>query len=133
MRNVVKLFFVCLLFMAGGCDSKKESTNGTLSGKITVNGKALTGGTIFGRVGEVELSGFINFQGEYLLENPPLGDIQLKIVAVPPPPPGIEVNLPVEKAGLILVPLENQNYSKDFVIRFEGGNQKYDIVLPIKK
>jgi len=119
--------------MAVGCDAKKEPTNGTLSRKISVNGKALTGGTIFGRSGEMEFSGFINFQGEYLLENPPLGDIQLKIVAVPPPPPGIEVNSPGEKAGFVLVPLENQNYSKNFVIRFEGGNQKYDIVLPIKK
>lgn len=134
MQNIAKSLFVCLVFIIVGCEGKRESLNGTLSGKITVNGKPLSGGSIFGRSGDLEFSGFINFQGEYLFENPPSGLIEWKIVAVPPPPPGIaEVAPAVKKTDLLLVPKENQTYSKDFVIPFDGGNQKHDIVLPFKK
>lgn len=133
MQKTAQLLLVCFFLILSGCESKRENTSGNLSGKITVDGKVLTGGTIFGRVGEIECSGFINFQGEYFLENPPLGDMQLKIVAVPPPPPGLEVNTGSANASQGLIPLENQNYSKSFAVRFEGGLQKFDIELSSKK
>lgn len=132
MCRFVKLFMLGLGFLMVGCGDKQEAAKGTLSGIVTVQGKAITGGTIFAKAGEEEFSGFINPQGEYRIEGLPLGEIQLKIVAVPPPPPGVEVN-PVPVSAGQGIPLENQNYSKSLVFRYEGGDQKFDIVLPLKK
>lgn len=118
------------LFLVIGCAEKPQAPAGLLTGRITLDGNPLTGGTVFARFGQEETSGFINPQGEYSLENPSVGELEFKIVVVPPPPPGTESTPgPVS----VVIPREYQNYSKALTFKFAGGNQRFDISMQRRK
>jgi hypothetical protein len=76
---------------AGGCGGEPT---GTISGKVTLNGKPVTAGTINFLVGGVSFGSPINADGNYIVENVPVGDA---IVLLADPPQEEAVSMPTRK------------------------------------
>src|SRR5262245_11423399 len=80
-----------MLSMLVGCGGTKPT--GKITGKVTVNGKAVTGGavTFYSEAGRVD-SGAIQPDGQYTIAQAPVGDVTATVVSAQPrasrPPAG---------------------------------------------
>jgi len=90
------LSFLFALSLGCGPDFKSR---GVVKGKVTFGGKNLTAGNImFHRADKVTSSGTIDKDGNYVMNDAPVGDVKITIV-VPKMPPG---GLGKAKGGLLL-------------------------------
>jgi hypothetical protein len=92
----------CLALAASGCGAR----TGTLSGKVSYQGKPVTRGTVtlFCADGHI-LSGFISPEGTYSIPRVPLGDARITVATYPPVPRGF--NLPQQ------LPPSNGTYPRE--------------------
>lgn len=86
-RSLVALALLGILFALGGCGTKV----GSVSGKVTYQGKALPSGTVtFLAPNNKVVSSPINSDGTYSAENVPVGKAKITVTttAKPPAPKG---------------------------------------------
>jgi hypothetical protein len=133
----------CLLLLGlGGC-SKGQ---GTVSGKVTLEGKALKSGSVL-MVGEdqVRYSGDIERDGSYRIENVTFGNIRVAVYSVDPKEqnvpkskndrPGklggkIPDRPPVDNVGWFPIPADYGDPSKSgLALTVDQPNQVFDIPL----
>jgi len=86
-RACAGLLFLGLLALGAGCESKYKA-RGIVKGKVTLDKTPLTtGSVVFYGKNNVTGSASIDKEGNYVMNDAPLGDVKIT-VSVPPPPPG---------------------------------------------
>src|SRR2546421_12922453 len=97
------LLFGLLAFSVGcGTDYKARAT---VKGKVTIAGKALTTGSVmFYGKNNLTASARIDLNGDYVMNDAPLGEVTIT-VSVPRPPPG---GLAMMKAGAAMKAVKDE-------------------------
>src|SRR5262245_51285696 len=88
IRAGAGLVLLALLTIAAGCGPNYKA-RGTVTGKVTIDGKHLTAGTVmfYGKDPRMTGAAPIDKNGNYKMTDAPLGDVKIT-VTVPPTPPG---------------------------------------------
>jgi hypothetical protein len=74
-RGVITCCSLAILLFLGGCSSQQNS----VSGKVTLNGKAVTGQVAFLGADGHERIAPIDPDGSYRIINPPLGEVKIVV------------------------------------------------------
>lgn len=138
MRRREQLAILLILVLAApGC----EANRGSVSGKVTLNGKPVAGVVMFVGADNKEASSPIVADGSYTIRNPPTGPVKVLVTAIPgmgaatanlprgappvPPPPG---GATTSTAG-VPPPARYASATNGLTLDVTGSDQRYDIQL----
>lgn len=118
--RIMILCTAALTAAAVGCDSASDATPNALVGKVTLGGQPLASEsiTVIGPGGEVS-GGTTNADGDYLIPDPPTGQLTFQLM---PQDPGRRP----AKGG---IPAKYTKPGNDLGVEYTGGRQTYDIEL----
>jgi len=127
-----------LLLVAGCGPSGPKSSVNKVSGKVTLNGQPVAGAVEFvGADGKKAECPITPGTGEYLLNDPPMGDVTILVKGMamptlagsPDAAKGIDKSVPEAKAAGVAPPAKYGVPNNDLKFKVTGGDQKYDITL----
>ena len=87
VRYAVSVLWLGIVVLAAGCGEK----TGKVSGKVTLNGQPLKGGTVTFEGSKGGVSGMVSSEGTYSIPNAPVGAVKISLAsgmdmdAEPPP------------------------------------------------
>jgi hypothetical protein len=130
------LFLLSVLLWGTGCGPKGPKNS--VSGKVTLNGKAVTGQVTFIGPDSKEITSAINPDGTYMIPDPPAGQAKIVVKGMPgmpaggvPPPAGKSIDAPGATAAEMGVPPPAKYALPDNGLTFNvtGGKQTHNIEL----
>lgn len=127
----LSLFLLLTAMVCGlGCSSNKDKDS--VSGKVTLNGKPVTGIVAFIYPDNKEVTGPIQAEGKYTISNPPAGEVKVVVkggiiggkVVAPTGATGAPSGPVVESP-----PAKYASPNNGLTFTVKGGHQTYDIPL----
>jgi hypothetical protein len=127
----------CLVFLlpgilwAVGCSSD-NNPNDFVTGKVTLDGKPVSGFVIFINASGQETRGIIKLDGTYLLPDLPKGQYQVAVKAIeaaPTPPDAKMKDMPAQTTTGVSPPARYAAPDNGLTCTVTGGKQTYDIKL----
>ena len=95
-----------------------------IHGKVMLDNKPLVSGAVIATINDTEVSGPIGPTGTYSIQNPPKGDLNLRVVSFIT----LTKGLPKPKNISIVPPLYN-NSGRALALNYNGGIKVFDINL----
>jgi len=125
-----------VLFLVTGCG--KGGPKNSVSGKVLFKDQPVMGSVTFVGPDGKEVSGPINPDGTYTVNDPPLGEDKIAIKGIPgmvnaPPPPQGELpgmkGMPAPPKMAVPPPAKYANPANGLTFKVTGGKQTYNIDL----
>jgi hypothetical protein len=95
-----------------------------IHGKVMLDNKPLVSGAVIASINDKEVSGPIGPTGTYSIQNPPKGDLNLRVVSFIT----LTKGLPKPKNVSVVPPAYNK-LSKELALNYNGGIKVFDIKL----
>jgi len=146
-RVCAGLFLFALFVLAAGCGPDYKS-RGTVKGKVTIGGKNLTTGSVvfYGKHGNMTGTGVIDVDGNYVVNDAPLGENKVTVTVPKMPATGLkhlknapkgptmpgEENKNKNALPSVIVPIPEKYATIDtspLTFTVERGEQTYNIDL----
>jgi hypothetical protein len=126
----VSLALLLALGTLAGCGGRGKAPDSSVSGKVTLGGRAVAGQVVFVGSDQKEIAAPINPEGAYQINNPPKGEYQVVVKGVPGVPvvPGTKAPGDAPPPGAA-PPAKYAQPGNGLKFSITGGEQKYDIEL----